>query len=162
MNGTLYSLDNGYMLIVDKIVLATCDDGLSKKNCDSIFGVVDVEELADEYSDKKYGGGQSPSYFSGFSDGFNKALELQKDKLFTIEDMRQAYDDGMNNIDADGCIIDIPDEDFIDTLRCIRQRGEIEVEIVTRPYTDVHEGFELETKREYKLDENGYLILKKK
>lgn len=167
MNGTLYSLDNGYLLIVDKIVLATCNDGLNKKNCDYIFGVIDVEKLAKEYVDShqsddfKY---TTEEYYNAqidFKEGFNKAMKLNENKLFTLEDMRQAYDDGMNNIDADGCIIDSPDEDFIDTLRCIRQRGEIEVEIVTRPYTDVHEGFELETKREYKLDENGYLILKK-
>jgi len=75
--------------------------------------------------------------------------------------MRQAYDDGMNNIDADGCVIDDPDEDFIDTLKCIQQPTEIEVEIITRPYTNVNEGFVLESIREPKLDENGCLILRK-
>lgn len=35
------------------------------------------------------------------------------------------------------------------------------VNIKTRPYTEVSEGFKLEAKIEPKIDENGYLILKK-
>ena len=41
----------------------------------------DVEKLAEEYAKKKYGGGQSPSYFLGFTDGYNKA----KETLYTEE-----------------------------------------------------------------------------
>ena len=41
----------------------------------------DVEKLAEEYAEKKYGGGQSPSYFAGFTDGYNKA----KETLYTEE-----------------------------------------------------------------------------
>ncbi len=41
----------------------------------------DVEKLAEEYAEKKYGGGQSPSYFAGFTDGYNKA----KETLYTKE-----------------------------------------------------------------------------
>jgi hypothetical protein len=102
---------------------------LSKQNCDEIFGVVDVERLANETftetnpSLKEYEEG----LHIGFKEGFNKAMELNKDKLFTVEDMRQAYDDGMNNTDADGCAIDDPDKDFLDTLRWIQQPTEIEV-----------------------------------
>jgi len=141
-----------------------CNSKLSKQNCDEIFGVVDINKWANEKVDNRFNetdGYHKFVYVDGIVDGFNKAMELNKDKLFTAEDMRQAYDDGMNNIDADGCVIDDPDEDFIDTLKCIQQPTEIEVEIITRPYTNVNEGFVLESIREPKLDENGCLILRK-
>jgi hypothetical protein len=41
------------------------------------------------------------------------------------------------------------------------QRTEWDVEIVTKRYTDVHDGFNLESKREPKLDSDGNLILKR-
>ena len=101
-----------------------CNSKLSKENCDEIFKVIDVEKLADKYfSDKP----ENIIERIGFTVGFTAAMALNKDKLFTAEDMRQAYDDGMNNIGADGCVIDNPDEDFIDTLKCIQQPTEIKV-----------------------------------
>ena len=40
--------------------------------------VVDTEKLANDIADKKYGGGQSPSYYAGFQDGFEAAQELSE------------------------------------------------------------------------------------
>ena len=63
---------------------------LSIANCDEIFGVVDVEKLAIGYDlyEKINFVGQTRAYKAGF----NKAMELNKDKVFTLEDMRKAMD----------------------------------------------------------------------
>lgn len=66
---------------------------LSKQNCDEIFGVVDVEKLAEECAetahtmDELYENG----LFYGFISGFNKHAELNKDKVFTLEKFIDLY-----------------------------------------------------------------------
>ncbi len=60
---------------------------LSKQNCDSLFGVIDVEKLACEYCNNIPLTLYEQDIFSA---GFNKALELNKDKVFTLEDMYDA------------------------------------------------------------------------
>jgi len=129
---------------------------LSKQNCDEIFGIVDVEKFADEsWGDK------ISSPYHAYIEGFNKAMELNKDKMFTLEDMRQAYNDGMNNIDGDGCSIDNPDEDFLDTINTIQQPTEIEVEIEMVKTPDAMFQFHDVPYSTPKLDSEGCLILKK-
>jgi len=81
-----------------------------------------------------------------------------------LEDMRQAYNDGMNNIDGDGCSIDNPDEDFIDTINTIQQPSEIEVEIEMREDYLMWKHSDIEKMSDClvpKLDSEGCLILKK-
>jgi hypothetical protein len=180
----LRKLNNGYYSLYDSdgdIVASNnpdtpCSKKLSKENCDEIFRVVDVEKLADEYIviKPKHREHEHNLAVSAYIEGFNKAMELNKDKLFTVDDMRQAYDNGMDNIDADGCAIDDPDEDFFDTLRCIQQPTEIEVDIEMETKQQLVNGYrnqpdniigfiaEYENVRVPKLDENGCLILKKK
>ncbi|MEY2869823.1 MAG: hypothetical protein RIR01_2325 [Bacteroidota bacterium] len=181
--------EDGYYYLMEEgndIAIATTDQSfidelgamkLSQENCDEIFGVVDVEKLAKEEAIKiSESEIRDEKLERIYKRGFNKAMELNKDKLFTVEDMRQAYDNGMDNIDADGCAIDNPDEDFFDTLRCIQQPKEIEVEIDMEKY-GYCEGCRkagmwhcahadtcgyAETRERPKLDENGCLILKKK
>ena len=69
---------------------------LSKQNCDKIFGVVDVEKLAKEDADLRFSGqGQEDSWLArntGIIWGFNKAMELNKDKVFTEKDMEKSID----------------------------------------------------------------------
>jgi len=148
MKAKLIKKDDGYNLVIEqpqgRLLEATCSPSqqlildksgastkhkLSKQNCDEIFGVIDVEKLADELkvgiSYKEY----DHLIKRGIIVGFNKAMELNKDKVFTLEDMRIAYNDGMANVDSDGDYIDRPDDDFIDTIATIQQPTEIEVEI---------------------------------
>jgi len=187
MKTILTKTEEGYALFIgekgsaNREFIATTDGmyvkyKLSKENCDEIFGVIDVEKLAKEYVDShqsddfKY---TTEEYYNAqidFKEGFNKAMKLNENKLFTLEDMRQAYDDGMNNIDADGCVIDDPDEDFIDTLKCIQQPTEIEVEIemgsildtkLSIGATSVQNADHITITRLPKLDKDGCLILKK-
>ena len=65
---------------------------LSKQNCDELFGVMDVEKLAEEYGSKF-----AHSYYpEDFIAGFNKAMELNKDKVFTLEDVKKAMSAGLS------------------------------------------------------------------
>jgi len=94
MKAKLIKDHDEYMLINDeRLVIATTDASmlevtdkmkLSKQNCDEIFGVVDVEKLANDNAygitflefDKRDKTMQHKYYSEGFEDGFNKALEL--------------------------------------------------------------------------------------
>jgi len=122
---------------------------LSLKNCDLLFGVIDVELMADFYGasvkgslDFKFGANK------GFEDGFNKAMELNKDKLFTREDMINF---------AEYCKGDLmKTRDLFNEYQSIQQPAEIDVEIESRIAIDGH------TILGYELDENGCLILKRK
>jgi hypothetical protein len=64
---------------------------LSKQNCDEIFGIIDVEKLADEYLEKHFSTGLDTNYIQnivsdGIKYGFKKAMELNN-KVFTLEDV---------------------------------------------------------------------------
>jgi hypothetical protein len=62
---------------------------LSKENCDEIFGIVNVDKLAEN----KYGKGiYEIEQVDAYVEGFNKAIELNKDKLFTLEQLKTAMD----------------------------------------------------------------------
>jgi len=67
---------------------------LSKQNCDEIFGVVDVDKLAEEDCSihHPYHPVHDQTTKATFIRGFNKAMELNKDKQFTLEDMNNAMD----------------------------------------------------------------------
>jgi hypothetical protein len=100
---------------------------LSKQNCDEIFGVTDVEKLADEYADVN---GDYDGYYGhvGFKNGFNKAMELNKDKVFTLEDMKRAFSRG-KDLTAKERFMFTEWEAFTKLVDSI-QPTEIEVEIV--------------------------------
>jgi hypothetical protein len=130
---------------------------LSKQNCDEIFGIVDVEKLANEmYKDNLHN-----PFFSaapmGFIDGFNKAMELNKDKLFTLEDMRNTMDWIMTQyFEFYECPTTGRREQYLESLQ---QPTEIDVEIEVEP----KENKDLVPLWTYenKLDSNGNLILRK-
>jgi hypothetical protein len=99
---------------------------LLQSNCDEIFGVVDVEKLAEkEYPTFNLELNLTTSFNTlaqvPFINGFNKAIELNKDKVFSKEDM--AY---IMNIMS---IHDISFEDAIIKFQLLQQPTEIEVEI---------------------------------
>jgi len=145
---------------------------LSKQNCDEMFGIIDVGALALEecnntdplrLDSQKYK--QDPYFRIGYLKGFNKAVELNKDKLFTLEQFKQGivwgYDRSTENI----YLSRLPVDEFIQLL--LQQPTEIEVEIEMLPYSsELTEsevrGFEEHAPNSgYKLDENGCLILTK-
>jgi hypothetical protein len=71
---------------------------LSKQNCDDIFGVIDVEKLAEDFAKYHsiYPTAQDDTEY-GFKNGFNKAMELNKDKVFTESDVRNAIEYGIQS-----------------------------------------------------------------
>jgi hypothetical protein len=102
MKGRLIKRESNYYLFVEGKPFGTTDDlylqyeivnKLSKQNCDEIFGVVDVEKLAEDFAKNYsiYPTAQDDTEY-GFKNGFNKAMELNKDKVFTLEDMKRAID----------------------------------------------------------------------
>lgn len=107
---------------------------LNKKNCDSLFGVIDVKSLSEQiYQPNSFNNTCTPYQSSkrkGFVVGFNKAMELNSDKKFTEEDMREMYEAGFDNTGNDGYWIEDADTDFKDRIKLILQPTEIEVEFV--------------------------------
>jgi hypothetical protein len=160
---------------------------LSKQNCDEIFGVVDVEKLAGQEVFQEYydWGGEvfSEDYLISkrlhFIEGFNKAMELNKDKLFTLEDMLNAYMEGTNDGAQFESLMDYDSEDFDEAhefaeeaekefRESLQQPTEIEVEIEMEVVPDFYprpdeDGslFTSNKKEQPKLDSEGCLILKK-
>jgi hypothetical protein len=135
----------------------------------SLFGVVDVEKLAEV----RFLGSDDITNYNlrfGFQEGFNKAMELMKDKQFTEDDVRKAYIYGVSNCHSFGhSAIDYTDK----CIQSLQQPAEIEVEVVMELHPVNHaSGLEL-TGNEFmdfailenykpKHDSTGCLILKKK
>jgi hypothetical protein len=131
---------------------------LSKQNCDEIFGVVDVEKLANEaFPDESEPGWRdsfSPRERKGFREGFNKAMELNKDKVFTLSNLRKAFNSLENH----------PNRTFTE-LVALLQPSEIEVEIEMREDYLMWKHSDIEKMSDClvpKLDSEGCLILTKK
>jgi hypothetical protein len=140
---------------------------ISQQNCDSLFGVVDVEKLASDYANKRLNeeysssAGNFQAFSSSFRDGFNKAMELNK------ENTRRVVYEIMNHIgeeyqgafmDSQGLeLIRIKEKYFESdrTLESFLEPTEIEVMIVME---DV-KYFRMAQRP--KLDSEGNLILKK-
>jgi hypothetical protein len=157
MKAKLINRGNGnYRLYIDEIPYATTDNSpykkLSKQNCDEIFGVVDVVDLAErnsKYSEEDY------------IEGFNKAMELNREKVFTLEDMRKAFELGHDGA-ADTYMLEKKMQEF-EVL--IQQPTEIEVMIEMEDDKDTLvdnvEQFLKELGDKPKLDSSGRLILKR-
>jgi hypothetical protein len=142
---------------------------LSLKNCIEVSGNINIIGLAESwyFSDPKNVLGVNLKVIEGFKAGFNKAMELNKDKLFTVEDIRKAYATGYGRSSAEikgGVQPFLAEQELIQSLQ---QPTEIDVEI--RCYVD-YPNDELDSFNSPlitstgvpKLDENGCLILKRK
>jgi hypothetical protein len=132
---------------------------LSKQNCDEIFGVVDVDGLARKWRDNSmYRDANAYSYKAGFS----KAMELNKDNMFTVEDMRNAMDWIMTQYFE---FHEQPTtgrrEQYLESLQQPKEIGveiEMEEEFIFDPSMGISQGNYLKMP---KLDSEGCLILKK-
>ena len=143
---------------------------LSPENCDEIFGVFDVEKLAKEVlpNDDTTG---TLSKQKGFVIGFNKAMELNKDKVFTLEDMRTAMTYGIVQEGTGFEGIHSVDDLFNLILKKVSQPTEIEVmvemEVADLAFYENGERHPIKAnlperfKYKPKLDSDGCLILKR-
>jgi hypothetical protein len=135
---------------------------LSAKNCDEIFGVFNVEKLVEKY-DPNYAITDISNGFH-FIEGFNKAMELNKDKLFTLEDVKKVIklsrekDD--YKFDGKDCEYKFQDKEIIQSLQ---QPTEIEVEIEMgqMKLNDDGQKYGFPDMTLPKLDSNRCLILKR-
>jgi hypothetical protein len=135
---------------------------ISHVKCGELFGIVDVEKLAkehienefpvEEYSDRKYDLTKANSEVD-FIKGFDKAMKLNKEKQFTLGDMKRAFNCGRDSESIDRFEDWRTFTHFIDSL----QPTEIEVEIEMRTASLVYKTDEILPK----LDSEGCLILKK-
>jgi len=175
----LRKLNNGYYSLYDSdgdIVASNnpdtpCSKKLSKENCDEIFGVINVEKLADEYIviKPKHREHEHNLAVSAYIEGFNKAMELNKDKLFTVEDMRKVFNRGYDL--PEYLEKDIMNEIFDDYIKSLQQPTEMEVDIIYdrdcysssgRCDKSTMANCIMCTPVTYLKDENGCLILTKK
>jgi hypothetical protein len=161
-----------YKLELDDKLIA-CDDvdmqndleigKLSKQNCNEIFGVVDVNSQVEDIvkticPDDR---GKDVIYGTGMAVGiqcFNKAMELNKDKVFTLEDIRKAYYVGYEDGKSGATF-------FQQLIQSLQQPTEIEVEFEMQCLDPTCDGVNKKgvciPGNKPKLDENGCLILKK-
>lgn len=147
---------------------------LSKENCDEIFGVIDVEKIALSKASHFGGTYRNPEGFSdkqvGYLHGFIEGAELNKDKLFTEDQMWNMFyfGDSLKRKIKSGNIDNKPmGEIFDDYIQSLQQPKEIEVDV--RCYigngdkeSDSFKDPLVTNTGIPKLDENGCLILKKK
>jgi hypothetical protein len=175
MKGKLVKNNHFYALQIDSDIIAVSLDretpehtvnykySISKQNCDEIFGVVDVEKLSSDYANERFNEEYSSStgnfqaFSSSFRDGFNKAMELNKDKLFTMEQVLDAFYAGWISKDKTYPEAQKSYKGYLE--RHVMQPTEIEVEVeMDRIPADLAPGgWDVFPK----LDENNCLILKK-
>ena len=134
---------------------------LSKQNCDEIFRVFDVNSEVEAIvkticPDDR---GKDVIYGTGMAVGiqcFNKAMELNKDKVFTLEDIEEAF--------AYGQLNQVHNQKYFSGsktyIQSLQQPTEIEVMIVMEDSIGIGDKYTPELKP--LLDENGCLILKRK
>ena len=173
MKAKLTKITGIYTLLDDNDRMVASDDvdmqkdyeigKLSTKNCDEIFGIIDVEKLAKEVlpNDDTTG---TLSKQKGFVIGFNKAMELNKERYLseeTIEDNFKGLRDCIEDKEIAEFYINLAK-----TIFCENYPTEIEVVIEMEPYRmsdfvedgNTHPSGVIERP---KLDSEGCLILKK-
>jgi len=187
MKAKLIKTESGYNLFtqgflkasteIDLINQLNIEEGniryhLSKQNCDEIFGVVDVNSEVEAVvkticPDDR---GKDVIYGTGMAVGiqcFNKAIELNKYKVFTVEDVIDViYKQVRNGFDG---VIDSFTEAFakecINRAMKLYQPTEIEVEVEMECLDPNCDGINKKgvciPSDKPKLDENNCLILKK-
>ena len=149
-----YLLKNEEGVIIGSTSIKKGISSLSKQNCDKIFGVADVDKWVKEKVDNRFNetdGYHKVVYVEGLVEGFNKAMELNKDKVFTLEDviLIAEYVRVASQSTPNERTKNLVDE-YLST-----QPIEIEVEIESKIALDGH------TILGYELDSEGQLILKK-
>ena len=163
MKAKLNKVDNGYVLLVDNIMYATDNDKLSKENCDEIFAVVSPEVMMKDIESN------CEKTKEGYILGFQMVMELNKDKLFTEQDITNA----MNRV-WDWCE-DEKDKDCSSMtelrekhIQSLQQPTEIDVKIEMECPQCQEWGYVTECRKDCnkkflqpKLDSNRNLILKK-
>jgi hypothetical protein len=163
----LLSRTENYEAVIASLNPDELEQKLSKENCDKIFGVIDIDKLVDEYIvvKPKYREHEHNLSASAYKQGFNKAIELNKEKVFTLEDMVKAHTlgwDSSNQWNGGNSKI----TELSELIKSLQQPTEIEVDVVMECKTGcVNFIFNDENSlccgdKVPRLDENNCLILK--
>ena len=127
---------------------------LSIENCNLIFGIFDVEKLAEDFAKNHsiYPSAKDDTEY-GFKHGFNKALELNKDKKFSLEQVIEAMSLYKRNEFAMSKVL----------VMVLEEPQDIEVEIEMAEVESYKDKMgNLRTEKTFpRVDKNGCLILKK-
>jgi hypothetical protein len=146
-----YLLKNEESVIIASTSIKKGISSLSKQNCDEIFGVVNINTMMEDIESN------CEKTKEGFVIGFQMAMELNKDTVFTREDMRKGIQFGEDNTDMDSFDTVISDKEVNEFIQSLQQPTEIDVVIVMRPASLVYKSnLVIE-----ELDAEGCLILKK-
>ena len=120
---------------------------LSKQNCEEIERGYDLDELADEYSDKW--DAFTDDRFDAYKEGFQKALEILGDKKFTLEEMMNCWNKALKFQDHK--------ETLGEHIQSLQQtEWDVKIDVLM---TEREGGVVIETP---KLDADGCLILKRR
>jgi len=167
MNTKLYKTEKENYVLVDP-TKGTYDDGymlgtsresqynkLSIKNCQSIERGYDLDELLDNISPKN-GTTGNISERIGFVKGFQKALDLNNTKLYTLEDMMNCWNKALEFQTHKETL-----GEYIQSLQQTEWDVDIVEECLDKNCDGVNKKGECITTGIPKLDEEGCLILKK-
>jgi hypothetical protein len=157
MKALLTRITGIYTLMKDEKMVASDDidiendyevGKLSTEKSDEIFGVVDVEKLADTICNRTT---ENFAIREVWKDGFNKAMELNKAKEFTLEQVIEAMNLYRKNLWT-----------MVEVLKNLKlQSTEIEVEVEMEESQEIYRDGTTKYIKIPKLDDNGCLILKK-
>jgi len=128
---------------------------LSIKNCQSIERGYDLDELIDNISPKN-GTTGNISERIGFVKGFQKALDLNNTKLYTLEDMMNCWNKALEFQTHKETL-----GEYIQSLQQTEWDVDIVEECLDKNCDGVNKKGECITTGIPKLDEEGCLILKK-
>ena len=132
------------------VVIATSFENgkLSKENCDELFGIVNINTMMEDIESN------CEKTKEGYVLGFKMAMELNKDKVFTLEELYLVFALGKSN-----------DETRLNKLVDSKQPTEINVEIEMECLDPNCDGIDKKgvciPGDNPKLDSSGCLILKK-
>lgn len=167
MEGKLKKTGNQFILYSDKKEVLAITEGskegrmLSLKNCQEIERGYNLDELSSERLLTRVDENSGYHKFGvlAYKEGFQKALEVNDDKRFTLEDMMNCWKYARQS-GLDGT--DVMKDSFQNYLQSLQQT-EWDVEIVTEPYVKyINSSVYPPLGIQNKLDTEGNLILKRK
>ena len=156
INGIYTLMKDGKMIASDDIDFQKDYElqKLSIENCNLIFGIFDVEKLAEDFAKNHsiYPSAKDDTEY-GFKNGFNKALELNKDKKFSLEQVIEAMSLYKRNEFAMSKVL----------VMVLEEPQDIAVEIEMAEVESYKDKMgNLRTEKTFpRVDKNGCLILKK-
>jgi len=156
INGIYTLMKDGKMIASDDIDFQKDYElqKLSIENCNIIFGIFDVEKLAEDFAKNHsiYPSAKDDTEY-GFKNGFNKALELNKDKKFSLEQVIEAMSLYKRNEFAMSKVL----------VMVLEEPQDIEVEIEMAEVESYKDKMgNLRTEKTFpRVDKNGCLIIKK-